>query len=389
MYQVTARETAAGQPDHVVAWIERRCFGVHRSGYNNRARRRNQCLIARETEQSQSADPGPGNTMKPCDPKRGAAPRRSTSAGEHQPVLLEQVLEVLRPRPGETAVDCTLGFAGHAVPILRRLGPTGKLIGLDWDGENLPRARDMLAATGLPFAVHHGNFAGLPAILAAQGLERVDLLLADLGMSSMQVDDPERGFSYVRDGPLDMRMDRSRGRTAAAVLAAISEPELAQALRELGDEPAAEHIAGALIMARRHQPLLRTADVTRVIAKAVGQATTRATGWRLHPARHQWNLHPAARTFQALRLLVNRELANLKHLLRVLPQVIHPGGRAAIISFHSGEDRLVKAAFRDGFQAGTYAHVAADPVRAGAAEKLANPRSRSAKLRWAEMPADD
>jgi 16S rRNA (cytosine1402-N4)-methyltransferase len=297
--------------------------------------------------------------------------------------MLAQVLEVLRPQPGERAVDCTVGFAGHAVPILQRLGPTGKLIGLDWDGDNLPRARELLAATGFPGAVHHGNFAGLPAILAAEGLESIDLLLADLGMSSMQVDDAERGFSYVRDGPLDMRMDRSRGRTAAEVMAVIPEAELAQALRELGDEPAAESIACALVTARQRQPLLRTSDVTRVIANAVGQATTRESGWRLRPAGHHWNLHPAARTFQALRLLVNRELANLKQLLRVVPQVLRRGGRAALISFHSGEDRLVKAAFREGFQAGVYARIATDPLRAGAGERFANPRSRSAKLRWA------
>jgi 16S rRNA (cytosine1402-N4)-methyltransferase len=139
------------------------------------------------------------------------------------------------------------------------------------------------------------------------------------------------------------------------------------------------------VAARQQQPLLRTSDVARVIADAVGQPATRESGWRLRPARHQWNLHPAARTFQALRLLVNRELANLKQLLRVLPQVLRPGGRAAVISFHSGEDRLVKAAFREGFQAGIYSEVASDPLRADADEKLANPRSRSAKLRWAVL----
>jgi 16S rRNA (cytosine1402-N4)-methyltransferase len=309
--------------------------------------------------------------------------RRSTPAGEHRPVLLAEVLHALDPRPGEVAVDCTLGFAGHAAAILHRLGPAGKLIGLDWDADHLAKARARLAATGLPFAVHHSNFAGLQAVLAAEGLADVDMVLADLGMSSMQVDDPERGFSYVRDGPLDMRMDRTRGRSAADVLASIPEADLARALRELGDEPQAERIARAIVAARDQQPLTRTSELARIVAAAVGQPATREAGWRLRPQRGQWNLHPAARTFQALRILVNRELANLQHLLRILPQVLRPGGRAAIITFHSGEDRLVKAAFRAGMHAGVYEQIAPAPVRAGPAERLANPRSRSAKLRWA------
>lgn len=323
--------------------------------------------------------------MKSRPRKNNRSSRRSTPAGAHRPVLLDQVLAVLDPQPGEAAVDCTLGYAGHAAPILQRLGPTGKLIGLDWDQDNLPRAREALAATGLPFAVHASNFAALPGILAVEGLVGADLILADLGMSSMQVDDAERGFSYVRDGPLDMRMDRSRGRTAAELLARIPEAELAQALRELGDEPEAERIAAALVTARSQEPLLRTGDVARVIGAAVGQPASREAGWRLRPGPHEWKLHPAARTFQALRLLVNRELANLKQLLRVLPQALRPGGRVALISFHSGEDRLVKAAFREGLQAGVYSRIAPEPLRASAEEKFKNPRSRSAKLRWAVM----
>jgi 16S rRNA (cytosine1402-N4)-methyltransferase len=297
--------------------------------------------------------------------------------------MLEQVLQVLDPQPGEIALDCTLGFAGHALAILQRLGPTGRLIGVDLDAENLPHAREQLTAPGWPFTVHHSNFAALPNILAQEGLEGVDLLVADLGMSSMQVDDPERGFSYVRDGPLDMRMDRTRGRTAAELLATIPEPELAQALRELGDEPQAERIASALVAARRQGPLLRTTDIARVIGAALGQPASREAGWRLRSQRGRWNLHPAARTFQVLRILVNRELANLQQLLRILPQSLRPGGRTAIISFHSGEDRLIKAAFRAGLQTGVYSAVAAEPLRASNSERATNPRSRSAKLRWA------
>jgi 16S rRNA (cytosine1402-N4)-methyltransferase len=226
--------------------------------------------------------------------------------------------------------------------------------------------------------LHHANFASLPAILAWEGVTAVDAILADLGMSSMQVDAPERGFSYARDGPLDMRMDRTRGRTAAEVLATISPHDLARALTEYGDEPDAERVAGLLIEARDRGELRYTGDVAGVLLDA-----TKTGRWRLHPTPGTWNLHPAARTFQALRILVNRELANLEQLLRVLPDVLKPGGRAAIISFHSGEDRLVKKAFRGGLRAGLYEVVSGEPVRARFAERSANPRSRSAKMRRA------
>jgi 16S rRNA (cytosine1402-N4)-methyltransferase len=292
-------------------------------------------------------------------------------------VLLDEVLNALDPQPGARVVDCTVGWAGHAVELLRRAGPAGRLIGIDLDADNLPHARQRLEAISCPFTLHHGNFAGLPGILARHGIEAVDAIVADLGMSSMQVDDPERGFSYVRDGPLDMRMDRSRGRTAAQVLATISEADFGQALRELGDEPEAERIVAAIVAARGRKPLERTGDLAQVLLAAAG------TTWRLHPAPGQWNLHPAARTFQALRILVNRELGNLEQLLRVLPSCLAPGGRAALICFHSGEDRLVKTAFRDGLRAGLYVQVSPDPVRASWAERTANPRARSAKLRWA------
>jgi 16S rRNA (cytosine1402-N4)-methyltransferase len=293
-------------------------------------------------------------------------------------VLLDEVLAALDPRPGAVIVDCTVGWAGHAVELLRRVGPQGQVIGLDLDAENLRGARERLETVGHPFNLHHANFAGLPSVLAGLAIEAVDGVLADLGMSSMQVDDPERGFSYVRDGSLDMRMDRSRGRSAAQVLATISEADLAAALRDLGDEPEAERLAAAIVAARQRTPLERTGDLARVIQEAAG------TIWQLHPAPGKWNLHPAARTFQALRILVNRERANLEQLLRVLPSFLRRGGRAAIISFHSGEDRLVKAAFRDGLRTGFYERVASEPVRASFAERTANPRSRSAKLRWAQ-----
>ncbi len=295
--------------------------------------------------------------------------------------MLREVLEVLDPQPGEFAVDCTVGLAGHAVELLTRVGLSGMLLGLDCDGEHADRSRERLAATGLTFKLVQSNFAALPTVLAAAGIDGADIVLADLGMSSMQVDDASRGFSYVREGPLDMRMDRSRGRTAADLIAKITESELAQLLREFGDEPSADEIARAIIAARGRAAIRSTVELARVVAEAVGQPASRDEGWRLHPTQSRWNTHPAARAFQALRLAVNRELANLTELLRVLPSCLRSGGRAAIISFHSGEDRLVKESFRDGERAGWYSD-GGGPLRATEAEKLANPRARSAKLRW-------
>jgi 16S rRNA (cytosine1402-N4)-methyltransferase len=302
---------------------------------------------------------------------------RSTPQGQHRPVQLAETLRVLDPRPGGVFVDATVGWAGHSAAILPMLGPTGMLVGFDLDAENLTKARERLDLLALPYRLEHGNFAGVQAALAASGILAVDGLIADLGFSSMQVDDPARGFSYRREGPLDMRLDRSRGRTAAQILATIDEHELARHLRELADEPFADKIARAVVLARDAPPATTT-ELATLIQAATGQAD-----WKLHPKDGVWKIHPAARTFQALRILVNRELANLENLLRVLPAILKPGAAAAILSFHSGEDRIVKAAFRDGLHRGDYSEVSDDPVRATTQERFSNPRSRSAKLRWA------
>ena len=306
--------------------------------------------------------------------------RRSTAAGAHKPVLLAEVLAALAPQPGQTVVDCTLGFAGHSLELLKRISPDGVLIAIDLDLANIEPARVKLEEVGGLFALHHSNFAGLEHVLAAEGVTQVDGVLADLGMSSMQVDDRDRGFSFMRDGPLDMRMDSTRGRTAVELLRDLPAEELTACFFDLGDEPRAEQIAAAIVEQRKTKPIERTKELRELIDRAAPVQVIRTPG---APPERKQLLAPVTRVFQALRILVNRELANLTHLLRVLPAILKPGGTAAIISFHSGEDRLVKAAFRDGLRATIYAATSEDAIRPTFEERRENPRSRSAKLRWA------
>jgi 16S rRNA (cytosine1402-N4)-methyltransferase len=296
----------------------------------------------------------------------------------HVPVLLRQVLLALSPQPGRLVVDCTVGLGGHAAAIFERIRPQGRLIGLDLDPGNLVLARAKLDKTrgrrGGDFSLHHGNFAALPKVLAEVGVEHVDALLADVGVASTQIDDAARGFSYRREGPLDMRMDPTRGQPASALLNRMREEELAAALVELGDETDGPAIARLIVERRAIKPIVTTGELMAIVCEARDFTPERAAGAKLHPA---------ARTFQTLRILVNRELANLDRLLAVLPDVLRPGGVAAIISFHSGEDRRVKEAFRAGVRGGVYAEVSREAIVADEAEQRANPRSRSAKLRWA------
>jgi 16S rRNA (cytosine1402-N4)-methyltransferase len=293
----------------------------------------------------------------------------------HIPVLLNDVLEILDPRPGKIIVDCTLGLGGHSAAILERIRPTGRLIAIDFDPANIAIAREKLTAIGGDFDLHHGNFAALPTILAAAGIERVDAVLADLGVASPQIDDPARGFSYRQPGPLDMRMDPTRGRSAAAIINQIPRRELQSALLELGDETDAPQIADLIVERRKIRPITTTQELMAIVCEARDFTLQRAAGAKLHPA---------ARTFQALRILVNRELANLDRLLAVVPNHLKPGGVAAFISFHSGEDRRVKSALRDGLRAGIYSQISPDPILADDVEQKLNPRSRSAKMRWAK-----
>jgi 16S rRNA (cytosine1402-N4)-methyltransferase len=296
----------------------------------------------------------------------------------HVPVLLEQVLDVLSPRPGQVIVDCTLGLGGHSAALLERISPGGRLIAIDFDPANMAAARWRLEKVGGRFDLFNTNFAGLPDVLKEAGVEsgRVDAILADLGVASTQIDDPARGFSYRRPGPLDMRMDPTRGEPASALVNRLSERELASAILELGDETDAPEIARRIVERRGLGPITTTQDLMAIVCEARDFTIQRAAGAKLHPA---------ARTFQALRILVNREIANLDRLLTVLPAVLKPGGVAAIISFHSGEDRRVKHTFRDGFRAGVYSAENRDPIIADEAEHRFNPRARSAKLRWSRL----
>jgi 16S rRNA (cytosine1402-N4)-methyltransferase len=292
----------------------------------------------------------------------------------HVPVLLEEVREALAVKRGAVVADVTVGIAGHAVPLLKAAGKKGRLVGLDLDPDNLVSAQSELAKTGLRFDLIHANFAGLATALASLGLTGVDALVADLGVSSTQIDRAKRGFSFIRPAKLDMRMDPTRGKTAADVIAEISESRLAEALRDLGDEPDAASIARTIVTARVHRPVDTTSRLVSLVCQGKGIEV---------PKRGWGRLHPAALAFQAIRMLVNRELENLQALLAFLPSCLRPGGRAAIISFHSGEDRLVKTSFKEGLAQGLYKEIAHEPVRPSEEEEGTNRRSWSARLRWA------
>ena len=297
-----------------------------------------------------------------------------TPAGMHRSIMVAEILEVLAPRPGEIAVEATLGYGGHARAILERLQPGGRLLGLDVDSIELPRTEERLRAAGFGpeiFTAHRSNFAGLPQMLAKENLAGADLILADLGVSSMQLDNPARGFTYKEPGPLDMRMNPTRGEPASQFLTHVSEDQLARLLEENSDEPHARVIAIGL----KQQPLATTQELCRRV-----RATLTST--RVHLSKDEIETS-IRRTFQALRIAVNDEFSALETFLRHLPTCLKPGGRVALLTFHSGEDRRVKKAFQSGRHDGIYAAIADEVGRASAEEVRANPRASSAKLRWA------
>ncbi len=297
-----------------------------------------------------------------------------TPAGTHRPIMVAEILEALAPQPGEVAVDCTLGYGGHAQELLARIQPGGRLLGLDIDPVELPKTEARLRAAGFGpevFTAHRSNFAGLPQVLAAAGLAGVDLVLADFGVSSMQIDDPARGFSVKLAGPLDMRMNPSRGQPAAALLEKIQPEALAKLLRENADEPQAEELA-AVLAGKNFITTTALADAIRIAMPRLDQEAANLA---------------VRRVFQALRIAVNDEFSALDTWLRHLPACLNPGGRVAVLTFHSGEDRRVKKAFAAGRRDGVFADVADEVIRPTSAERNANPRSTAAKLRWARRAA--
>ena len=293
-----------------------------------------------------------------------------TPAGSHVPIMVGEILAALDPKPGELAVDCTLGHGGHAQEILQRTQPSGRLLGLDADPIELPRTESRLRGEGFGeecLVTRKSNFAGIQAALASIGADGADMILADLGVSSMQLDNPARGFTSKHAGPLDMRMNPAKGIPASKWLERLTPGELAEILRENSDEPHAQILAPQLA-AKSFSSTLELAQAIRAALSSRPEEELKKT---------------VARVFQSIRIEVNEEFAALDALLRSLPFSLRLGGRAAILTFHSGEDRRVKKAFQAGQREGIYSEIARDVIRASAAECRANPRATSAKLRWA------
>ncbi len=300
--------------------------------------------------------------------------RGDTPAGSHRPICVAEILGILAPKSGETAVDATLGYGGHARLILAGIVPGGRLYGFDRDPLELARTTERLAALGFgeaSFTPVHANFSRLREVLGDADLPGVDIVLADLGVSSMQIDNPDRGFSWKRKGPLDMRMDPGRGISARDYIATVSESTLRAILEANADEEQAEAVARAVF--QRRDRLVTTRDLAEAICSAFPDLSFG------DPAMTKI----LRRAFQAIRIEVNGEFDALEALLSDLPSCLNPGGRAAFLCFHSGEDRRVEASFKEGLDRGISSAVSAAPVRPGREEQYANPRSSSAKLRWA------
>lgn len=299
-----------------------------------------------------------------------------TLAGTHRPIMVSEILSVLSPKPGESAIDCTLGYGGHTQEILPAIQPGGRLLAFDVDPIELPKTENRLRGLGFPaesLLVRRSNFAGLSRVASDVFPEGADLILADLGLSSMQIDDPQRGFTFKVDAPLDMRMNPQHGQSAASLLSKLDEAKLAALLVENADEPRAVRVARAILRAQAATSIQSTrllADVIRTALEGTDCSTDEINA-------------TVRRVFQALRIAVNDEFGTLDALLRQIPQCLKAGGRVAILTFHSGEDRRVKLALKQGLSDGIYASIAEDVVRASMEEQRANPRSSSAKLRYA------
>ncbi|UCD71401.1 MAG: 16S rRNA (cytosine(1402)-N(4))-methyltransferase RsmH [Syntrophobacterales bacterium] len=292
-------------------------------------------------------------------------------AYEHFPVLIEQVTELLDPHPNGIYVDCTVGGAGHALEILERSSPTGRLVGIDRDGEAIEEASKRLKPYEARTTLIHGNFSDLREILRELNIGRVDGIVMDLGVSYQQLIDERRGFSFQSEGPLDMRMDQTQGEPASKLINTLSRGELEGILRRYGEGRWARKIAKAIVRHRQKTPIVTTTQLRDIISSAV-----------LKPPRR---IHPATRTFQAIRITINDELNNLERGIRNGIPLLKSGGRLCIISFHSLEDRIVKETFRQYERThGVITIITKKPISPSKGEISENPRARSAKLRVAE-----
>jgi len=286
----------------------------------------------------------------------------------HDPVMIEEILGALPLKPGSTVVDGTLGLAGHSLRFIDKIRPGGTLVGFDWDENMLAEATRRIGEQG-DVVVHlvHKDFREIGVVMDGLGL-KADGILLDLGLNSAQVDDPGRGFSFQTPGPLDMRMDRSKGEPAAALLNRLSIHQIADLLKDLGDERWAVAIARIIIEKRKEKPLKTTQDLVDCVLAAIP------------PGARDKRIHPATRTFQAIRIAVNQELEGLEEAIRDAAETLTVDGVLAVLSYHSGEDRIVKHTMRD-LAEGDYDELSRKPLVATQEETLRNPRSRSAKLR--------
>ena len=301
--------------------------------------------------------------------------RGETPAGMHRPIMVQEIMDILKPEPGQRGLDATLGFGGHTQEFLKRILPGGHLTSLDVDPLELPKTEARLRGLGFSeevLSIRLSNFAGLHKFLPSDG-EGFDFILADLGISSMQLDNPARGFSFKADGALDLRLNPERGRPASDLIKALKEDELVEILFNNADEPHAPSIAKAVIA--KSQEIDTTIQLADVITQALQHIPART--------RQEEIKRSIQRSFQALRIAVNDEFGALDRLLSLLPYCLKSGGRVAILSFHSGEDRRVKKSFLEGLNSGTYSEIADEPMRSSGEERRANPRSSCAKLRWA------
>jgi 16S rRNA (cytosine1402-N4)-methyltransferase len=301
-----------------------------------------------------------------------------TPAGTHRAICIKEILKTLDPKAGDIVLDATLGYGGHSLEILNRISPGGRLVGFDLDSVEILKTEARIRAAGFSqniFTSCHSNYSEIPEKLLTLGVGKVQCVLADLGMSSMQIDNPERGFSFKVSGPLDMQLDPNGTNSAALFLKTVTERVLIKILEKNADEVFAPEIAKAIVNNRRRKPILTTDDLVEVIRM----------GLRSLPRRLQKDLDdkPIRRVFQALRIAVNEEFRALDLFLENLPRVLASGGKAAILTFHSGEDRRVKKAFQLGHRTGLYSDVAREVIRPSREEIYSNPRATAAKLRWA------